>query len=271
MTTCFHHQDRETGRACTRCGRPACPDCLIQASVGSQCFECVRAARPKGTVRIRQTIERDPLIATKLLIGLNVAVFVLIFVLDGTMSGNGKTSTNLGIYGGALTDGEWWRLGTYSVVHFGLVHLGFNMLVLWLVGKTFEPGTGPIRFATIYFVSVLGGAAGALVASPHALTGGASGGTFGVAAAATLVMDRRGIRFWDTGFGPLLVLNLAFGLFEPGISIGGHVGGLIAGALTAEAMLQARKIEMPALGYLGAAIIGVVCVAVSFAAAAAAH
>jgi membrane associated rhomboid family serine protease len=87
---------------------------------------------------------------------------------------------------------------------------------------------------------------------------------FGIAAAATLVMQRRGIRFWDTGFGPLLVLNLGLNLFEPNISIGGHIGGLVAGALTAEAMMRARKLEMPALGYVGAAIVGVVSIAVAF-------
>jgi membrane associated rhomboid family serine protease len=270
MATCFHHEDRETGRACTRCGRPACSDCLIQASVGSQCFECVRAGRPKGTVRIRQTIERDPLIATKLLIAINVAIFAYIYLVDRTISGNGSTSATLGLTSFGLRNGEWWRVVTYSTVHFGIAHIGFNMLILWLVGKTFEPGTGPVRFTTIYLVSVLGGAAGALVASPHALTGGASGGIFGVAAAATLVMHRRGVRFWDTGFGPLLLLNLGLGFLEPNISIGGHIGGLIAGALTAEIMLRARKLEMPALGYLGAAVVGAAAIAISFAAATAA-
>ena len=113
-------------------------------------------------------------------------------------------------------------------------------------------------------MSVLGGAAGAIIATPTALTGGASGGIFGVAAAATLVMHRRGIRFWDTGFGPLLVLNLGLGFLEPNISIGGHIGGLIAGALCAEAMMRARKVNQPALGYVGAAIVGLVSIAVAF-------
>ena len=232
--------------------------------MGSQCFECIRADQPKTAVRSRQTLKRDPLIATKMLIGLNVALFAYIYLRDATISGNGNTAFNLGLTGPALQNGDWWRLFTYSTVHFGIVHLGFNMLILWLVGKTFEPGTGPIRFATIYFVSVLGGAAGAIIATPTALTGGASGGIFGVAAAATLVMHRRGIRFWDTGFGPLLVLNLGLGFLEPNISIGGHIGGLIAGALCAEAMMRARKVNQPALGYVGAAIVGLVSIAVAF-------
>src|SRR5436189_5573370 len=92
-TTCFHHHDRETGRACTRCGRPACPDCLTQASVGSQCFECVRAARPKGTVRIRQTIARDPLVATKLIIAVNVSVFIYLAVRVQTVYGGSRSLT----------------------------------------------------------------------------------------------------------------------------------------------------------------------------------
>jgi len=236
--------------------------------VGSQCFECIRAGAPKRGVRIRQTIERDPLIATKLIIALNVLAFVVISLRDGTISGDGRTSFDLGLTAPALHNGEWWRLFTYSVVHFGLVHIGFNMLVLYLVGKVFEPGTGPLRFTTLYVVSVLAGAAGAIIATPHGLNGGASGGIFGVAAAATLVMHRRGIRFWDTGFGPLLVLNLALNLFESNISIGGHIGGMIAGAVTAELMMQARKVEMPILGYVGAAFIGVASVGLAFAASA---
>jgi membrane associated rhomboid family serine protease len=236
--------------------------------VGSQCFECIRAAAPKRGVRIRQTIERDPLIATKSLIALNVIAFALISLRDHTVSGNGRTSSNLALTAPALHHGEWWRLLTYSVVHFGFVHIGFNMLVLYMVGKVFEPGTGPMRFTTLYVVAVLAGGAGAIIATPYGLNGGASGGIFGVAAAATLVMHRRGIRFWDTGFGPLLLLNLGLNLFESNISIGGHIGGIIAGAISAELMMQARKAEMPALGYVGAALVAIVSVGVAFAASA---
>src|SRR5690348_18379882 len=102
MATCFHHPDRETGRACTRCGRPACPDCLIQAPVGSQCFECVKRGAPKGTVRSRQTLTRDPLIATKLIVAITVGAFAYIALRDHKVSGNGPTSFALGLVGPAL-------------------------------------------------------------------------------------------------------------------------------------------------------------------------
>jgi membrane associated rhomboid family serine protease len=265
MATCFHHHDRETGRACTRCGRPACPDCLIHASVGSQCFECVQRGVPKKTVRIRQTLQRDPLIATKLIAAITIGGVALIYLRDGTFEGTGRTAANLALNAPALRSGEWWRLLSYSLVHFGLIHIGGNLLVLWIVGRELEPGTGPMRFAALYVVSVLGGAAGALIATPSGLTGGASGGVFGVAAAATLVLHRRGIRFWDTPFGPLIVINLVIDYFIPGISIGGHIGGMLAGALTAEGMLQARKIDMPLLGYVVAAVVGAASVGLALA------
>ncbi len=89
---------------------------------------------------------------------------------------------------------------------------------------------------------------------------------FGVLAAATLVMSRRGIRFWDTGFGPLIVLNLALDLFQPHISIGGHIGGLLAGGLTAELMMRARKADMPGLGYVAGAV-ALLSIAIAYAAA----
>ncbi len=198
---------------------------------------------------------------------INVIAFVVITLLDGTDSGNGPTSARLALYGPALRDGEWWRLFTYSVVHFGLLHIASNLFVLWIVARIFEPGAGSPRFATLYVVSVLGGAAGAIIASPHAATGGASGGVFGVAAAATLVMQRRGVRFWDTGLGPLLLINLGLGLFISNISLGGHIGGMVAGGVAAEGMMLARRAGMPALGYAAGALVGLVAVAVAFGAA----
>ena len=220
---------------------------------------------PKKTVRIRQTLERDPLIATKLITAITIGGFILIALRDGSFSGTGNTADGLALVGPAVRGHEWWRLFSYSLVHYGLLHIGSNLLMLWIVGRVLEPGTGPVRFATIYVVSVLGGAAGALIATSNGPIGGASGGVFGVAAAATLVLHRQGIRFWDAGFGPLLLINLALGLFVSNISLGGHIGGLVAGALTAEGMLQARKLEMPVLGYVGAVIVGVASVGLAFA------
>ena len=154
--------------------------------------------------------------------------------------------------------GEWWRLFTVSLVHFGFLHLFFNMLLLWIVGQLLEPGAGPLRFAApLRRVGARRLGRGAARRSRTCASAGASGGVFGVAAAATLVMHRQGVRFWDTGFGPLLVINLVFDFFTPNISIGAHIGGAIGGLLAAEAMLQARKAGQPALGVVGAVVVGV--------------
>jgi membrane associated rhomboid family serine protease len=209
----------------------------------------------------------EHMLATKVIIAITVAAYLLITLQDAGATGPGTLSRDLALYGPAVHDGEWWRLGTSALVHYGFIHILFNMLILWQVGMILEPGAGKGRFTMLYVVSVLGGSAGALVLTPNAFTGGASGGVFGVGAAATLVMHRQGVRFWDTGFGPLLLINLALGFFLPGISVGGHIGGLIAGTLAAEAMLQARKAGQPALGYAGAGFVGAAAVLLAFAVA----
>jgi membrane associated rhomboid family serine protease len=257
-TTCYRHPDRETGRHCTRCGRPACSDCLLEASVGAHCVDCVREAQSSRTDKVRRQLRGGELIATKAIIAINVIVFFVIAIRDNVMTGYGATSTDLSLYGPAVHNGDWYRVFTSSVVHYGAMHLIFNMLVLYLVGRVLEPGAGALRFTILYVVSVIGGAAGALILSPHVHTGGASGGVFGIAAAATLVMHRQGVRFWDTGFGPLILINLFLNVtLMTNVSIGGHIGGLISGALAAEVMMQARKAGQPRLGIIGALGVGV--------------
>lgn len=195
--------------------------------------------------------------ATKAIIAVTAAVYLLVSVRDGG-SANGSTMRALWLYGPDVHNGEWYRLFTVALVHANLLHIGFNMLVLWQVGMLLEPGAGKLRFTTLYVVSVLAGSAGALIASPHDPTVGASGGVVGLAAACALVMHRQGVRFWDTGFGPLLLIVV---FIEPllmhNISEGGHVGGIIGGVLATEAMIQARKINKPWLGYVGAIAVGV--------------
>jgi len=210
----------------------------------------------------------ENMLATKIIIGVTIAAFVVIGLKDANFNGTGQTAFNLALYGPSVHQGEWWRIFTVSFVHFGFTHILFNMLLLWIVGQILEPGAGPLRFGLLYVVSVAAGSAAALIATPHALSGGASGGVFGVAAAATIVMHRQGVRFWDTGFGPLLVLNLVLDkFFLSNVSIAAHIGGAIGGLLAAEAMLQARKAGHPELGVAGAVLVGVAAVVLSLAVA----
>jgi len=207
------------------------------------------------------------MLATKVIIAITVMFYILTSVGGKGVAQHNDLWDKLALYGPAVHNGDWWRLFTYSLDHANLLHIGFNMLILWQVGIVLEPGSGPLRFSTIWIVSVLAGAAGALIATPHAPVVGASGGVFGVGAAATLVMQRQGVRFWDTGFGPLLGIDLLLGFVVPNISVGGHIGGLIGGVLVTEGMLQARRAEQPWLGYVGAVFVGAAAVLVAFAVA----
>jgi membrane associated rhomboid family serine protease len=269
MAQCFHHPDRETGRACTRCGRPACSECLIQAPVGSQCFECVRAAAPAPREKARHWVAQmstRPWV-TQVLVAGTIVAYVLIGLRDGGYTGGGQTSRDLALFGPAVADGEYYRLLTNAIVHYGFVHIAFNMFILYQVGIFLEPATGHLRLFLLYVVSVLGGAAGALLLDPLAFTGGASGGVFGLAAAATLALSRQGVRFGQTTWGPLIVINFFLGFVLPDVSIGGHLGGIVAGALATEALLQARRINQRWLGIVGVLLVGAAAVAVALYAA----
>jgi len=267
MATCSRHPDRETGRACTRCGRPACADCLVQAQVGSHCRECVRAAAPSVAPRARRLRDGRSIVAGKAIVALTVGAFVVVTLVDGAMRAAGPAAERLALFGPAVADGEWWRLVTNALVHDGVFHLLFNMLVLYQVALVLEPAAGSLRFGLLYVVSVLGGAAGALLLDPDAYTVGASGGVFGVAAAATLALHRRGARFSETAFGPLLLINFVFGFFVPNVSIGGHLGGLVAGLVAAEVMMQARRLGRVRAGLVAVSCVGIAAAALAFGAA----
>jgi membrane associated rhomboid family serine protease len=259
--TCFHHHDRETGRHCTRCGRPACAECLHQASVGSQCWECIKAARPPTRERVRRSLAR-PLLATQAIIAANVVVFV---ATAGYLTNGNSLMFRLTENAPFVATGEWWRLVSAGFVHFGFLHIFFNMLILYLVGQVLEPFLGPGRFTALYVASLLAGSLGAMFANPFVQSGGASGAVFGVGACATVVMLQRGVRFWDTQFGPLLLINLLLDKFLiSNVSIGAHVGGLIGGAIIGYVMIRTERSRYgTAISYAVALVVA----AISFAGA----
>ena len=138
----------------------------------------------------------------------------------------------------AVADGEWWRLFTAGFLHIGPLHIAFNMCALWVLGRDLEIVLGRARFLALYIVSLLGGStAVVLFADPQQYVAGASGAVFGLMSGLLLVLLRL-----RRPYGPvvaLIVLNLVISQVVPGISIAGHVGGLVVGAVASAALVFA--------------------------------
>jgi membrane associated rhomboid family serine protease len=160
-----------------------------------------------------------------------------------------------------LDNGEWWRLVTAGFVHFGMLHVAMNMLLLFQLGRMLEPALGSVKFALLYAASLLGGSAGAVLVSPDALTGGASGAVFGLMAAAVVGLRGRGGNPFATGLGATFAVNIALTLAIPGISIGGHFGGAIAGAAAGIVLLAPARRQPPQWAQVAVPVlVGAACV-----------
>jgi membrane associated rhomboid family serine protease len=230
IQTCYQHADRRAGVRCQRCDRPICPSCMRQASVGFHCPECARSGRQR-VITARSLTSARPLITTAL-IAANLAVY-LADLLSGSsgIRGVGSLGADGALYGPAVADGDWWRPITSGFVHAGVLHIGFNMFLLYQLGRLLEPAIKWWGFLVLYVMSLLGGSLLVLVLDPDTASVGASGAVFGLMGATFIAMRSRGIDPFSTGIGPLLVINLLLTFTIPGISIGGHVGGLVAGGV----------------------------------------
>ena len=227
-TTCYRHPGRETAVSCSACDRPICTDCMTSTPVGMRCPEC---ARQKTKVRTAATLTSEPQL-TYALIAINVIAWVAMLGSGSPINGVGGTVYQHGaLYGPLVADGDWWRIVSAGFLHAGIIHIGFNMYFLYFLGQILEPAIGKWRFGLIYGVSLVGGSFGALVLTPNTPTVGASGAVFGLMLAAILAMRARGIDPMQSGLGVTLLLNLGITFLIPGISKGGHVGGLVAGGI----------------------------------------
>lgn len=216
---------------------------MVQASVGFHCPECVKSS-PQVQAHRAERRAGTPY-ATYTLIALNVAVFVL-DVASGADPMGGGALGEVGIRGAlvgasrgegfelvGVAFGEWWRVVTGGFLHAGILHLALNMYALWILGSQLEHVLGRARFVALYGTSLLAGAFAVLLLDPTDWTVGASGAIFGMFGVAFVFQRSAGIDPWRSGVGALILINLVFTFTIPGISVGGHIGGLIGGALTA--------------------------------------
>lgn len=224
---------------------------MVPAAVGFHCPDCVQS-RGQRVYRPRD-LRATPVI-TSVLIGLNAAMFVVDLALargSGLWGAGTSGLADAGLLVGAARDGrdlygvafgEWWRIFTGGFLHAGLLHVGMNMLVLWLLGSQLEPALGRLRFLALYVTALLAGAFGVLVVSPTSPTVGASGAVFGLMGAAVAAQRASGIDPWRSGLGSLVAINVVITFLVPGISIGGHLGGLLGGLVAGYLIFQLDRL-----------------------------
>ncbi|MFC6092815.1 rhomboid family intramembrane serine protease [Saccharothrix lopnurensis] len=249
--TCARHPDRVTGLRCTRCDRPACPECLREASVGYQCVDCVdegrRTVRPPRTFAGAELAARRPVV-TPVLIALNVLMYLLTAWQAGSLAGNSGSR----LFGdlvmwtpGVAAYDEWWRLLTSGFLHYGPAHLGLNMIALYVLGRDLEPAFGRLRYTAVYLISLLGGSVAVyLFGSLNTLVAGASGAVYGLMGALLVAYLR-----FRINAGPALgviVLNVVLSFTLPGISLLGHLGGLAVGAAVTAGLVYAPRAKRDA-------------------------
>jgi membrane associated rhomboid family serine protease len=297
---CYRHPDRETGLSCSDCGRPICADCATFAPVGIRCPDHA-GVRRSPTKRLKPpTVRRAPGVAlatgrapvTRILIAVNLAIYLLTAAQGGGLNNPGGallsklilvgSNTRLVFvgspphsflvklpYGDLAHDHQWYRLLTTTFLHGSILHIAFNMYILWVIGSIVEQYLGTMRYLGLYFVSGLAGSAGALLVAPHTPTLGASGAIFGVLGA-MMILEWQVTGRLAGQAAVLIAINLVLSFVIPGISWGGHVGGLIGGMLI---MLgyghwggrgRAQYGQLGLSGVLGLIIVGVGSIAIAY-------
>lgn len=273
---CYRHPDREAGVRCTRCERPICPECMVNASVGFQCPECVHggtsrssgaesgggagtghsptAAQPRTLAG--GTVAADPRLVTKILIGICAVVFLM------QQSMGDAFDSRYQLFGRALVsghlegvaEGQYYRLLTSMFLHGGVIHILFNMLSLWWIGGPLEAALGRARYLALFLVSGLAGSALTyLIAPPNTPSLGASGAIFGLFAATAVLMHR--LNYDMRPVIALLVVNLVITFGVPHIAWQAHIGGLVAGGLVGYAMVHAPRQRRALVQYGSCALV----------------
>lgn len=241
---CARHPDRVTGLRCTRCERPACPECLREAAVGYQCVDCVnegrRAVRAPRTF-VGAEVTGRKLVVTPVLIAVNVLLFLVTALQAGSVVANAAAPLFRDLVMQpvivVLYD-EWWRLLTSGFLHYGPAHLALNMIALYVLGRDLEPAFGRLRFTAVYLLSLLAGSVAVyLFGDLGSYVAGASGAVYGLMGAMLVAVLRLKLNP-----GPalgIIGLNVVLSFTLPNISLLGHLGGLVIGAAVTAGLVYA--------------------------------
>jgi rhomboid protease GluP len=183
---------------------------------------------------VRQRNLESTLYAIGVIVAINFVAFLIAAISAGSLS-NTTSSFEVrdgGLFGPAVEDqGEWWRVLTSGFLHVSWEHFFSNMVALLLLGLLLGNALGAARFVVIYVGSLITGGLFVLLFSPDSLTVGASGAVFGLAGAGIVVAWRQRRFIFLFLVAAWAITNLVFTLSTPGISVAGHFGGLIGGAV----------------------------------------
>ncbi len=239
---CYRHPDRQSFVLCQRCLRTICPECQTPAAVGVICPECLRdqqkaaspaqrkAERRWSRPRAVSVADTRPIV-TYAIIGITVFTYLLTLIpgigadIQDSLQFFAPT-----LYPELTGRFEPWRLLTAALVHGSLLHVGLNMLALWMIGRSLEPLLGRWRFLSLYVLSALGGSVAVALLSFLTPVVGASGAIFGLFGALLVIGRHIGANI--AGIAIVLGVNLVIG-FVPGFNVSwqAHIGGLLVGLL----------------------------------------
>jgi membrane associated rhomboid family serine protease len=237
---------------------------MTPTPVGMRCPECSRqrtrvVQNPHGTA---SGVAAYP--ATAALIAINVVVYLIEVATGGgglTREASGNFVFHTILYGPFVSEGEWYRLLTAGFLHANIIHIAFNMILLFFLGRLMEPSLGTPRFLVLYFASLLAGSFGALLLDPNTPSLGASGAIFGLAGATFVIARGRGLDQLAGQIGFLILINLLYGFAVTDVSVGAHLGGLVAGVICGGAIVfgergklgpNRRAVELAAMVLVGA-------------------
>lgn len=241
---------------------------MRSAAVGFQCPSCVAEGAKQtrsGRTAYGGRRSANPALTSIILVATNVAIWVGIVLTGGQGSritdalaqlGVGRCDAANGYYPSVhssqvcalapnshwvpgVADGAPWQLLTSAFTHVEILHIGFNMLALWLLGPTLEAVIGRTRFLALYFLSALAGSAVVLYSDPYTQTLGASGAIFGLMAALLVIALKSGGNV--SQIGTWILINAVLTFTVPHISWQGHLGGFIGGLLISAAFVYAPK------------------------------
>ena len=233
---CVNHLAVATRISCNRCSNPICPTCMIPAAVGFQCPSCAKDAQviitPRSTNRY---LNRQASTWTKRLV-IFISGIYLLQLLSQTLVARNWAVFMFGMHPPAVANGDWWRLITATFLHGSLIHLGFNMLALWILGTQIERFIGSSKFLVLYFASALGGSLFSFYFSPPTTFSiGASGAVFGLMGAFVVIGKK--VHADVSQIMVLLFINLVLGFTLSGIDWRAHLGGLITGVIVTRLLL----------------------------------